>query len=77
MFNFDKLTTCRSCRHQSTLKNGYNFNHQLDVIRQWGWGVKEVRGKTFLKATIHGIVWGIWKERNERIFKDKKRKCGR
>lgn len=38
-----------------------------DVFCQWG-GVKGMRGGMFVKALLHGIVWGIWKKRNRRIF---------
>lgn len=27
----------------------------------------------FIRALLHGVLWGIWKERNKRIFEDHKK----
>lgn len=39
---------------------------------QWGNGVKGVRGRMFFKDILLGVVWGIWNERNKRVFENKK-----
>lgn len=43
-----------------------------DLFTQWEFGVKGVRSRMFFKAILSGVVWGIWKERNKRIFENKK-----
>lgn len=42
-----------------------------DLFCQWGRGAKGPQGKMFLEVILLGVVWGIWKERNRRVFKDK------
>lgn len=37
---------------------------------QWGRGGKGDWGKMFLKVILPVVVWGIWKERNRRVFSD-------
>lgn len=32
-----------------------------------------VRGKIFVHALMQGILWGLWKEMNNRVFEDKRR----
>lgn len=31
------------------------------------------RGRMFIKAILLGVMWGIWKEKNIRVFEDKVR----
>lgn len=31
----------------------------------------------FLRALLKGVIWEIWKERNQRIFEDRKREVSR
>lgn len=45
----------------------------FDLFNQWGKGIKGVRGRMFMRALIQCVIWGIWKERNQRNFEDKKR----
>lgn len=35
-------------------------------------GAMGKRGRIFLCAVLQNIVWGVWKERNKCIFKDRK-----
>lgn len=42
------------------------------------WGTYEVndRSKQFGEVILHAIIWGVWKERNNRIFKNMSKNCG-
>lgn len=46
-------------------------------IWEGGGVVKGAKGKIFIHALLQGILWGLWKERNNRIFKDKERSVWR
>lgn len=48
-----------------------------EILCQWGVGVFGQRGCMFFLTLLHGIVWGIWKERNRIIFEDKKINLGK
>lgn len=39
-----------------------------DLIHQWGSGMGGGKKKAFSKALFQGVVWGLWKERNRRVF---------
>lgn len=43
-------------------------NRLMYLFNQWGGGGKGKRGKFFLEAFAQGVLWGIWKKRNQRIF---------
>lgn len=43
-----------------------------DLVFQWEFGVKGNRGRMFFKVIHLGVVWGIWRERNKRVFDDTK-----
>lgn len=44
-----------------------------NVSCQWGGSSRGMRGRMILKALLHRIICGIWKERNRRVLEDKKR----
>lgn len=44
----------------------------LELIRQWSGRFQGSWARYFWIRLFHGILWGIWKERNQRIFKEKK-----
>lgn len=47
-------------------------NDLVQLIFQWNMlGEWETEGDIFGVALFHGVLWGIWKERNMRIFEGK------
>lgn len=45
----------------------------LKLICQWNSWFLRARGRILWKSPIHGILWGIWIERNHHIFEDKRK----
>lgn len=46
-----------------------------DLFEQWNVLGIRVRGKAFWACLIHVVLWGIWRERNLRIFQGKSNCC--
>lgn len=44
------------------------LEHTLEMFHQWGWLGGRGKKEVFFKNPSQGILWGIWKERNKRIF---------
>lgn len=40
----------------------------VDLICQWSWRFLGPLSKCFWFGILHGVCWGIWKERNRRII---------
>lgn len=42
--------------------------HVVDFVCHWNGRFLDPRDKVFWMGILHGVCWGIWKERNKRIF---------